>query len=268
MDDPKKVQAHDITLSGQRMHFWKGGTGPALLLLHAAWGDAEMSWSSVWVQLSRSCTVIAPDLAGFGRSSPMPKPSLSGFAKNLRELLEALQIGRVIAVGNSFGAAVAIQFANDYPEAVSQLVLVDGGYQPVIPGPVRKFIDLPVVNQGFRWFIRRLTFSPRTLQRSFAFPTRLPSGFFEKIQRNALAYSRISFDTVMNMTEPLPKPAVPTMLVWGAQDGLASLKQAHALQKWMPDSKLITIDGAGHMPQVEVPVEFVTAIMEMTKQVR
>ena len=265
MDNTTTVRARDITLSGKRMHFRKGGTGPGLLLLHAAWGDAELSWSSVWDELSRSYTVIAPDLPGFGQSSPLLKPALPSFARELKELLDAEQMDRVSVVGNSFGAAVAIQFANDFSSAISQLVLVNGGYMPSIPLPIRTLIGLPIVNQGFRWFIRRLTFSLQTLKRSFADPARLPSGFFKKIQETAFAYSNISFDVVMNMTEPLLKPAVPTLLLWGAQDGLAPLKQARALQKWIPDAKLITISGAGHMPQVEHPQEFVAAIMKMTK---
>jgi pimeloyl-ACP methyl ester carboxylesterase len=132
---------------------------------------------------------------------------------------------------------------------------------PLIPGPIRKIIALPIVNQVFRRLIRHLTFSLQTLKRSFADPSQLPDGFFEKIQGNAPTYSRISFDTIMNMTAPLAKPSVPTLLVWGAQDGLATMKQAQALQKWIPEARLVTIEGAGHMPQVERPQEFVTAIM-------
>jgi len=67
----------DITVSRRRIHVWTGGEGPALLLLHSAWGDAEMSWASVWNELSRSFTVIAPDMPGFGLSEPAVKSSLS-----------------------------------------------------------------------------------------------------------------------------------------------------------------------------------------------
>jgi len=268
VENPKTVQTYDITLSGQRMHYWKGGTGLGLLLLHAAWGDAEMSWSGVWGRLSRSCTVIAPDLPGFGQSSPIRNPSLRAMARRLKELFDALHMDRVVVVGNSFGAAVAIQFANDYPDVVSHLVLVNGGYMPVIRGPVRKFMALPIVNRGFRWLIRRLTFSPQTLKRSFVDPSILPAGFFDTIQGNALAYSNISFDTVMNGSAPLVKPSVPTLLLWGAQDGLAPLKQAQSLQRWLPDSTLITINGSGHMPQVERPEEFTVAIQGLIKKVK
>ena len=76
-----------------------------------------------------------------------------------------------------------------------------------------------------------------------------------------MTYSRISFDTIMNHSSPLSKPTAPTLLVWGAEDGLATLKQADALQRWIPEARLITIDGAGHMPQVEKPEEFVAAVM-------
>jgi pimeloyl-ACP methyl ester carboxylesterase len=259
-EDAGAMQAQVITLSGQPVHFWKGGAGPAVLLLHAAWGDAELSWNRSWNDLARSCTVVAPDLPGFGRSSSLSRPSLPGMASRLKELIDALQLDRVVVIGNSFGAAVAIQFAHGYPKAVSHLVLVDGGYAPLIPGPLRSIIALPVVKQLFARIIRYLTFSRRTLKRSFADLSKLPAGFIETIQGTARAYSGISFDTIMNMTEPLAKPVVPTLLVWGERDGLATMQQAEALRKWMPDARFVTIKDAGHMPQVERPQEFVAMI--------
>jgi pimeloyl-ACP methyl ester carboxylesterase len=254
-------QPQDIMLSSQRMHFWRGGTGPGLLLLHAAWGDAEMSWRSVWDQLTTSFLVIAPDLPGFGKSSGLPRPSLSAMSQLLRQLLGAINVDSVIAVGNSFGAAVAIQFAVDFPNTASQLVLVNGGYMPPVPGLVRKLAALPLLNQGFRLLIRRLSFSSHALKRSFVDAPKLPLGFFEKILQYAPVYSKISFDTIMNISGPLEKPPVPTLLLWGSQDGLMPLKQAQALQQWIPGAQLIAIEGAGHMPQVERPDEFVASIM-------
>jgi pimeloyl-ACP methyl ester carboxylesterase len=265
MEDAGTTHPQYITLSGHAIHFWKGGAGPGLLLLHAAWGDAEMSWSRVWDQLFHSFTVVAPDLPGFGRSAPLLKPSLSAIAQKLKELIDALHLGQVIVVGNSLSAAVAIQIADEYPKAVSRLVLVNGGYMPLIPGPLRKVIALPIVNQSFRRLIRHFTFSPQTVKRSFADPSRLPAGFFEKIQENARAYARISFDIVMNMTEPQARPSVPTLLVWGARDGLATMNQAEALRQWIPGAKFVTIEDAGHMPQVEQPQEFAEVIRGLAR---
>jgi pimeloyl-ACP methyl ester carboxylesterase len=260
------LQSRDLTFSGQRMHFWIGGTGPALLLLHAAWGDAEMSWSGVWSELSRSFTIIAPDLPGFGQSSEVPLPSLLSTAELLRELLDELKIDRVITVGNSFGAAVALQFVSAFPKTTSQLVLVNGGYMPDLPGMVKKLISLPLLKQAFRQIIRHISFSAHALKGSFVDESKLPPGFFKKILQNAPVYSKISFDTFMNMTDPLAKPAIPTLLLWGAQDRLAPIKHARALQKWIPGARLISIAGAGHMPQIERPQEFVSAIMGLMRR--
>ena len=111
--------------------------------------------------------------------------------------------------------------------------------------------------------IRQLSFSSHALKRSFVDAPKLPSGFFDEILRHALAYSAITFDAVMNSAESMAKPAVHTLLLWGAQDGLMPLKRAKALQHWIPGAELISIEGAGHMPQVERPEEFVASIMDL-----
>ena len=260
-----KVLAENLILSGQKMHFWRGGAGFPLLLLHSAWGDAEMSWSSVWAELSDSFMVIAPDLPGFGQSSQITEPSLPAMAKRLKALLDALQVKSVAVAGNSFGAGVARQFAGDFPEITSRLMLVNGGHIPHMPTPFRKLMSVPSFNRRFRQLMRHFSFSSQALKKSFISPDKLPPSTFENIQRNASAYSRVVFDTFMNITGPLPVPVVPTVLIWGARDGLAPLKQAKALQKKIPGSLLITIEGAGHMPQLERPKEFVTAITAVGK---
>jgi pimeloyl-ACP methyl ester carboxylesterase len=174
----------------------------------------------------------------------------------------------MVVVGNSFGALVAMQFVHDFPQAVSHLVLGNGGYLPVLPGPVRKFLALPAVKHVVRRLVRRRSYSLGTLNRSFVDPSKLPAGFFDSIRGNAAAYSTVSFDAALNTTKPLDRPSVPTSLVWGAQDGLAPLKKTQVLQKWLSASTLITINGSGHMLQVEKPQAFIAAIRGMTNRIR
>lgn len=260
------LKEEDLVVSGNTLHFRKGGTGPGLLLLHSAWGDAAMSWGDVWDELSSSFTVIAPDIPGFGRSAQIHDPTLSSMANALKGLLDALRINRVVVVGNSFGGGVARQFAADFPEAVSRLILVNGGYMPHLPALFRKLISVPSLNRRFRQFMRHFSFSPQALKKSFVDSSKLPAGFFEGIEKNTDAYSRVVFDTFMNITGPLPVPDAPTFLIWGAQDGLSPLKQAKALQKQIQGALLISIEGAGHMPQLEKPRQFVMALIGAGKK--
>jgi pimeloyl-ACP methyl ester carboxylesterase len=261
VERPHALQEQDLVVSGGKLHFWKGGTGPGLLLLHSAWGDAAMSWDHVWDELTGSFTVIAPDLPGFGRSLKIAGPTLSSMAGVLKELLDALELNRVVVVGNSFGGSVARQFAGDFRETVSRLILVNGGYMPHLPALFRKLISIPIINRRVRRLMRRISFSPDALKRSFVDPAKLPPGFLEKIQENASEYSRVVFDSFMNIARPLPIPDAPTFLIWGAQDGLTPLTQAKALQRRIPGSLLISIEDAGHMPQLERPREFVMALI-------
>jgi pimeloyl-ACP methyl ester carboxylesterase len=231
--------------------------------LHAAWGDASLSWRHVWDRLALSFTVIAPDLPGFGESSPLPRPSLSSFTPVLKQLLDLLNVERVTVVGNSFGASVAIQVANDLPKNVSTLVLVNGGYTPFIPPVVKKILTLPLVKQCFGMLMKQISFSSGSLNRAFADPSRLPPGFLETILKNSSKYARISRETWLNQIAPLTKPSTPTVVLWGRQDRLAPPKYAQKLQTWLSGAKLIMIEGAGHMPQIERPDDFLAAILNV-----
>jgi pimeloyl-ACP methyl ester carboxylesterase len=253
----------DIVISGKRLHAWIGGAGPALLLLHSAWGDAEMSWARVWNELSRSFTVIAPDLPGFGASDLLDKPTLSANANILRTLLDGQKAGQAIVVGNSFAASIAIEFASSFPERTRHLVVVNGGYLPVLPGFMKKLIRLRVVEELFRGLMRSFTYSDKAFARSFPDPAVLPPGFFERIRKNEEKQSRNVFDTFMNQARPQKPPKVPSTLLWGTGDRLVTMRQAAALRKWIGTAAFVSIDNAGHMPQVERPQEFVEALRRL-----
>ena len=263
---PPMPQPRHVTLTGQRVRAWVGGKGPFLLLLHTGWGDAGMSWRNVWDRLALSFTVIAPDLPGFGESSRLLRPSLSAISGLLKQLLDFLNVDRVIVVGNSFGASVAVQFAGEFPAVTSNLVLVNGGYTPAIPGMVRTIFSLPLLNQIFGMLIRRISFSPGALKRAFVDPSCLPPGFLDTILNQSAKHAQLAQEFLLNQAGPLAKPSVPTLILWGQQDRLSPMKYAHALQAWLPEAGVIPIKGCGHMPQIERPEDFLSAILSLKPQ--
>jgi len=257
------LQDTQLLISGQRIRVWTGGTGTALLLLHAAWGDALMSWAPVMNVLSRDFLVIAPDLPGFGRSGALRRSTLAAFASFLRELLDALKIGLAVVVGNSFGASVAIDFASSFPGRTRRLVLVNGGYMPAAPPLLKRVITLPVIEPMFRALMRHMAYSRRVLKGAFADPSPLSPSLLDRIEQSAERYSQVVFDAWLGQTKPQIPPAVPTILLWGAQDTLGTLQYARRVQRWIPGSELRLIEGAGHMPQVEKPEVFIAEMKKM-----
>jgi pimeloyl-ACP methyl ester carboxylesterase len=234
-------------------------------LLHSAWGDAELSWSRVWDELSDSFTVVAPDMPGFGRSGPSAPISLSESVRLLRELPDHLKLDRVVVMGNSFGVALATEFALAYPDRVSRLVVVNGGYLPFLPSFIKKIIGIPVVENKFRAFMRSMIYSEKAFTNAFPNKHLLPPGFFECIRKHEEQHSRAVFNAFMLQARAQAAPKVPTTLLWGTGDKLLSPKQTERVQKWFADAPIVPLAGAGHLPQVEQPKEFVETVRKISK---
>ncbi len=255
----------ELIFQTKKIRYRSNGIGPALLLLHSAWGDAELSWAPVWDGLTSSFSVIAPDMPGFGLSEPLDKPTLAGNARVLKELLDDQKVERAIIVGNSFGATIAIEFASIYPERTARLVLVNGGYLPQFPGFIRKLISLPAVEKRFRAFMRKLNYSDKAFAKAFPNPMKLTPQFFDRIRANEETQSRVVADTFLNQTIAQPRPKVPSAMIWGTGDNLVTMKQACIIRKWLGDPDFLPIEGAGHLPQAEEPEAFVTAMKKVAE---
>jgi pimeloyl-ACP methyl ester carboxylesterase len=107
---------------GAQIRTFEGGEGPPLLLVHgyggAAWNFSELA------PLLAGRRLIIPDLPGHGGSSPLPAPTLTGFADVLAQILEAQILdGAVDVLGHSLGGVVALRLAERHPSLVRRLVL-------------------------------------------------------------------------------------------------------------------------------------------------
>ncbi len=263
---PDAVKPRDLTISGRKVHAWMGGAGPALLLLHAAWGNAEMSWSAVWDELANAFAVVAPDMPGFAASEPVERPGVSGSARQIMDLLDSLKTDRFAVVGSSFGAAVAIEIASAFPDRVSHLVVVNGTNLPAVPGLMKSIISIPFVKGRFSRLIQNMSWSEKAFARGFPNPAALPRGFIDKVRSFKDAHGMTGFQAVMDQAGRQSRPPVPTTVIWGTGDRLVSPAQMRSFLKWLGRHEYVPLEGAGHMPQVERPREFSAALRMAVSQ--
>ena len=127
-------ETHRIKTSGAEIHCRIGGSGPPLVLLHG-YPQTHVCWHKVAPELSRHCTLIIPDLRGYGSSSCPPSTltddpdhavySKRAMALDVKEVMAALGHTRFMVAGHDRGGRVAYRLALDHPEVVSRLIPID-----------------------------------------------------------------------------------------------------------------------------------------------
>ncbi len=274
-----RVRSHHAEIHGSQAHWLAAGRGSPVLLVHGL-GNSSLVWRRVIPGLARGHRVIAPDLPGFGHSSPIHADDLlHAYTDFLAELLQHTGRGVPAAVvGNSVGGALALRLALTRPELVSNLVLVDpAGVGQGVPSwwrlvrfePLVRLLSAvpltltpkPVLELVIGEVYRRLAFAEpsHVSERSVRmFAERLNSR--ERIHRFLrLAHQVVtSFeDDVQRLERPLP---VPVLAVWGRQDRLVPLADALALLERIGGLEIRIIEDAGHSPQLESPDAFLDAV--------
>jgi pimeloyl-ACP methyl ester carboxylesterase len=120
------------TVDGVRMHYVTGGTGSPVILLHG-WPQTWFSWWSIMPELAEQHTIYAVDLPGLGDSTGIPdgydKATLARYVHGL--VADQLGVRDAQVVGHDLGAAVAFQYAAQFPADTARL-----GYLDLpLPGP-------------------------------------------------------------------------------------------------------------------------------------
>ena len=250
-----------ITALGVKLHYQD--TGPSknpipILFLHG-FGSSLQTWDSWSKSLSSDYRVISVDLPGFGLTGEDP----SGIYTDQRsvEVLEAflkeLRIPKVVIVGNSMGGKLAWQFAAQYPEQVSKLVLIspDGYASPGIE--YGKKTEIPAIANLYRYFFSK-SFLAMNLEPAYANPQTLNDGLVNRYYDLMLApgvrgaiLARMQQTVLKDPVPSLTKIQAPTLLMWGEKDAFIPISNSEDYLKVMPNAKRVSLPNIGHLPQEE-----------------
>jgi pimeloyl-ACP methyl ester carboxylesterase len=233
-----------------------GGTGPAVVLLHGA-GDNAGTWYRVVPHLVRSYTLVVPDLAGHGDSNPHSGPiEVRAVLDGVEAVLDALAPRqRVVLVGNSLGAWMAMLVAHRHPELVALAVCIDGG---AMKGSNVHARVLPRTRAEARESVAQ-TRDPASVP--------VPDFVLDDIVRHArkgplarFAATAARMEAYVLDDAQLRELRVPVELIWGASDRLVPLDYAERMKAQLPQADLLTIERCGHVPQIECPQQLLSVL--------
>jgi len=122
---PAGFAEHFAEVNGVRLHYFIGGKGSPVVLLHGYTQTSHM-WRPLMPSLAQHHTVIVPDLRGAGGSAkPKSGYDKKNMAVDIHELTSSLGFDRVSIVGHDIGLMVAYAYAAQFPQATERVVLMD-----------------------------------------------------------------------------------------------------------------------------------------------
>jgi pimeloyl-ACP methyl ester carboxylesterase len=269
----------ELDLHGQCVNYELMGEGPAVVLLHGITSSSR-TWRAVLGGLSERHTVIAPDLLGHGQSGkPRGDYSLGAYASGVRDLLAVLGISTATIVGHSLGGGIAMQFAYQFPDRLERLVLVDSGGLGEEVSIALRAATLPGAELVLPLLFGTATRNAgrvlgRALGRVGLTPSANVRGLAEGLDSLGDADARRAFvHTARSVIDPRGQrvdardrlylsEAVPTLLVWGANDPIIPLDHGRRAHELMPHSRLEIFPGAGHFPFNDDPARFVKVLTD------
>jgi pimeloyl-ACP methyl ester carboxylesterase len=112
-------------VNGTTLHYVRGGTGPAVILLHG-FPENWYEFHKVMPRLAKKFTVIAVDLRGIGDSTAVSGGyEAANMAEDIHQLAQELNLERVYIAGHDLGGMVAYAFARRYPQDTRGVMILD-----------------------------------------------------------------------------------------------------------------------------------------------
>ncbi|MFI5488134.1 alpha/beta fold hydrolase [Micromonospora echinaurantiaca] len=256
------------------------GAEPALYV-HGLGGSSQ-NWTDLAGLLADRLDGQAIDLPGFGRSEPGRRYTVPAFAERVIRWIEHSDRGPVHLFGNSLGGAVSVHVAGTRPDLVRTLTLVSPAlpfldFRRSLQGRMLPLLAVPRGERLAAWRLAQLAPEVMAQQVMEACVADL-SRICEQRKREALeeirvryqaehyaaAYVRTFRGLVYSFLRAyLPGSGslwrlarsvrAPTLVVGGRQDRMVDVRVAPQTARVIPDSRLLLLDGVGHVAQLEVP---------------
>ena len=240
------------------------GEGKPLIILHGLFGFSD-NWQSQAKVLANYFQVITVDLRNHGHSPWSDDFSYALMAQDVANLMDQLNINHAVMVGHSMGGKVALHFAQEYPEKLTKLVVVDMGvksYPPHHQHILDALHQLPLDQLKTRNEAAALLRSQ--LQNEGVVQFILKNLYWK--EKGLLAWRMNLSVLEASMSEILaaipPKEIViPTLFIRGALSNYILDEDWSEIEDIVIDAELVTIEEAGHWVHAEKIEEFLEALL-------
>jgi pimeloyl-ACP methyl ester carboxylesterase len=252
-----------------KTRYWEAGSGTPTILLHGAgWNSGCESWALTMGPLSQRFRVLAMDCLNWGIGDVLDQEfSFAYLVDHVREFMDLLGIERANVVGHSMGGWILSLLCYESPNRVLRAVNVAGG--GAAARPLQNMVQFRVPEpDAIRDHYARMaeasggSFSVDELAAAFIRKRDLPGHpeAFARVMRHMTdPITRQRYNTLRR----LPLIRVPTLVIWGRDDGVNSFDEVGTpTANGLPGAKLVVYENTGHAVPVEQPERFPRDVLE------
>lgn len=255
------LERNNVTVSGE-------GTTP-IVFAHGYGCDQNM-WRLVAPTFAREYKIVLFDHVGAGKSDlsaydRAKYSSLQGYADDIIEVCQALELENVVYVGHSVSAVVGILAANKCPQYFAKLILVgpspryinDGDY---VGGFSRTDIDelLEFQQSNYLGWSRQLAPVIMGNGDQPELAEELTNSFCRTDPEIAKQFAAVTF--LSDNREDLSKVTVPSLILQCQEDAIAPRSVGEYVHAHLAGSTLVEMEATGHCPQLSAARETIAAI--------
>ena len=278
-----QTKSAEVTVDGAKIISLPGGDlqvldsgprdAPPIVLLHCYTCSINW-WGRLIPLLDRDHRVIAIDLLGHGGSEkPRSGYSMQDQAQLVAQALDRLGVREATVVGHSLGGVVAVALAEQSPELVGGLAIIDSA-----PDSSYGSLDLlaralyvPVLGEAL-WRVKSSWTIRKGLEQAFAPGFDVPDQFVDDLKRmtyTAYDHSSSAADDYTGdspLQERIRPLHLPLLAIFGAEDQIVDAREALSTYADIPDAQTTLIQGSGHSPNYEKPEQTARLILRFSHE--
>lgn len=283
---PKSTASGYVQVDQGKLFYQKFGSGGTpIVVVHGGPGLDQTYLQPQMLALAKDHEVIFYDQRGSGKSLETiftpDQITLERFTKDLEELRKELGLSKFVLLGHSWGGFLAMNYAINYPEHLSALILLSTapadskGQQSFVAeftkrtqpikneiSPLFDFQEFKKLNSSqisnlYRTIFSVYFYNPKNV-------AKLSLDMDENSAKNGNIVMQVMSETSwlrpnINLFPQLKKLNVPTLVIHGKED-IVPLWTAQQIGKTIPHAEIVTVEECGHFPYIEQPDQLFTQI--------